>query len=57
VKGKKLKGPESYKDVRGKVEKDYLIYLEKQWNDALKHKYKVEINEEVLKTVNNSGNN
>ena len=57
VMGKKLKGPESYKDVRGKVEKDYLIYLEKQWNDALKHKYKVEINEEVLKTVNNSGNN
>ena len=56
VMGKKLKAPESYKDVREKVLEDFLAFQEKRWNDALEHKYEVEINEEVLKTVNNSGN-
>ena len=56
VMGKKLKTPESYRDVRDKVLGDYLNFQKKHWNGALKHKYKVEINEEVLKTVNNSGN-
>ena len=56
VLGKKLKAPESYRDVCDRVLEDYLNFQEKSWNDALKHKYKVEINEEVLKTVNNSGN-
>ena len=56
VMGKKLKVPDSYKDVRDKVVKDYLDYQDRHWNDVVKHKYKVEINEEVLKTVNNSGN-
>ena len=56
VMGKKLKVPDSYKDVRDKVVKDYLDYQDRRWNDVVKHKYKVEINEEVLKTVNNSGN-
>ena len=56
VMGKKLKAPESYKDVREKVLEDYLDFQEKCWNDAIEHKYEVEINEEVLKTVNNSGN-
>ena len=57
VMGKKLKAPDSYNDVRGKVVKDYLDFQERSWNDVIKHKYKVEINEEVLKTVNNSRNN
>ena len=56
VMGKKLKVPDSYKDVRDKVVKDYLDYQDRHWNDVVKHKYKVEINEEVLKTVNNSRN-
>ena len=56
VMGKKLKAPESYNDVRDRVLEGYLEYQENRWVDALKHKYKVELNEEVLKTVNNSGN-
>ena len=56
VMGKKLKAPESYNDVRDRVLKGYLESQENRWVDALKHKYKVELNEEVLKTVNNSGN-
>lgn len=52
--GKLLKnGPESYKDVRGPVTADYQNYLEENWIKELRDKYKVEINQEVLKTVNN----
>lgn len=57
VMGKKLKGPESYRDVEERVREDYLKSQEKTWIDVVKQKYKVEINEEVLKTVNNSRNN
>lgn len=57
VMGKKLKGPETYHDVRDKVKEDCLKSKEKAWIDVVKQKYKVEINEEVLKTVNNSGSN
>ena len=56
--GKKLKkGPESYEDVRETVVKDYLAVCEDAWLKDLKRKYKVEINQEVLKTVNNNGSN
>ena len=56
--GKKLKkGPESYEDVRETVVKDYLSVCEDAWLKDLKRKYKVEINQEVLKTVNNNGSN
>lgn len=52
--GKVLKkGPETYKEVRGPVTADYQNYLESAWIKELRGKYKVEINEEVLKTVNN----
>lgn len=52
--GKLLKkGPETYKDVRGPVTADYQNYLETAWIKELRDLYKVEINEEVLKTVNN----
>lgn len=52
--GKKLKkGPESYKDVRGPVTADYQNYLESNWIKELRNQFKVEINQEVLKTVNN----
>lgn len=52
VTGKMLKfTPEDYTDVRGLVTADYQEYLEKEWITALRAKYKVEINQEVLKTV------
>ena len=52
--GKLLKnGPESYKDVRGPVTADYQNYLEADWIKELRDKYKVEINQQILKTVNN----
>ena len=53
VSGKLLKKlPESYTDVRGQVTADYQTYLEKVWVESLNKKYPVEINEDVLKTVN-----
>jgi len=55
--GDKLKkGPESYRDVREKVEIDARNELETAQINGLRQKYRVEINEEVLKTVNNEGN-
>lgn len=54
VYGKLLKkGPEEYTDVRGLVTADYQDLLEKNWVDELRKKYKVEVNKDVLKTVNN----
>ena len=44
-------GPETYTDVRGVVTADYQDYLEKEWITALRKKYPVEIDENVLKTV------
>ena len=51
--GKKVKRPETYKDIFDLVVSDYKKYLERSWISDLKAKYKVEINQEVLKTVNN----
>lgn len=54
VYGKTLKKkPESYTDVLGLVTADYQNQLETQWISDLRGKYNVEINQEVLKTVNN----
>jgi len=53
VYGKLLKkGPEDYTDVRGLVVADYQTELEQQWVEELRRKYAVEVDEEVLKTVN-----
>lgn len=50
--GKNLKySPEDYSDVRGLVTADYQEYLEKEWIAALRKKYPVEIDQNVLKTV------
>lgn len=57
VMGKKVKGPESWTDVREKVVQDCTRWRERNRKDVLEQKYKVEIKEEVLKTVNNSRNN
>lgn len=47
------KKPETYKDVSGLVVNDYQQYLEKEWLKNLHKKYKVEVYQDVLKTVNN----
>ena len=58
VMGKKLKkGTESYEDVKDAVIKDNQAVYQEAWLKDLKRKYKVEINQEVLKTVNNNGSN
>ena len=52
--GKKLKkGPESYRDVQRQVEDDYKAFRRSEEIAGWLRKYKVEINQEVLKTVNN----
>ena len=52
--GKKLKkGPDSYMDVYRQVENDYKSFRETEEEGKRLKKYKVEINQEVLKTVNN----
>lgn len=52
VYGKKLKAPEEYQDVRGQVVADYQEQLEKDWVADLRKRYKVTVDEAVLKTVN-----
>ena len=49
VMGKKVKGPDSWTDVRESVLLDYTRWQEKSRKDVLEQKYKVEIKEEVLK--------
>lgn len=54
--GKRLKkGPENYTDVQDEVLNDYLAEINRQRLEELLGKYSVEINQEVLKTVNYSG--
>lgn len=48
-----LEKPESYKDVKGTVVSDYQRHIEEQWVKSLRKKYKVEVFDKVLKTVNN----
>jgi peptidyl-prolyl cis-trans isomerase SurA len=53
VVGKKLKKyPENYNDVRAQVVADYQQMLETEWVTALRSHYPVQINQEILKTVN-----
>jgi peptidyl-prolyl cis-trans isomerase SurA len=51
--GKKKKVPDNYKDVIDKLSTDYRNYLQQEWAEHLRAVAKVEISEEVLKTVNN----
>ncbi len=53
VMGKKVKGPDDYKEVGEQLLSDYQNYLEQRWVTSLRASSKVEINQEVLKTVNN----
>ena len=53
VYGKKLKKyPEGYNDVRDQVVADYQKMLEAEWVASLRSRYPVQINQEILKTVN-----
>lgn len=52
VLGKKLKRPDSYLDVRQQVIEDLQDYLESEWVESLRNRYQVEVNQEVLKSVN-----
>ena len=57
VMGKRLKkGPKTFHDVRWKVENDCLLAKKKDELETFMRKYKVEIDKEVLKTVNRAGN-
>lgn len=52
VYGQKLKAPKEMTDVKAQVLADYQDALEKEWVEGLRRKYAVEIDKEVLKTVN-----
>ena len=52
VYGKKISAPETVDDVRQQVISDYQEALEKRWVEALRKRYRVEIDENVLQTVN-----
>lgn len=52
VYGKKISAPETVDDVRQQVISDYQEALEKYWVEALRKRYRVEIDENVLQTVN-----
>lgn len=57
VLGKRLKGPEAYTDVRHAVLEDFRMAQEENRLGDLRKRFAVEINPEVLKTVNCSGSN
>lgn len=52
VVGKVIEAPETFEDVKGDVANDYNKYKEEKWLKKLRKKYSVEIDKEVLKTVN-----
>ena len=47
------KGPKFWTDVNAQVVQDYQALKEREFVDELRRRYPVEINKEVLKTVNN----
>ena len=52
VYGKKISAPETVDDVRQQVISDYQEALEKRWVERLRKLYRIEIDENVLQTVN-----
>lgn len=57
VLGKRLKGPEVYTDVCHEVLEDFRMAQEEVRLGDLRKRFAVEINPEILKTVNSSGSN
>ncbi len=44
--------PSDYTDVKGQVVSDYQTYLDKQWIQEMRKKSVIEVNEDILKTIN-----
>ena len=44
-------GPKAFEETKGRVMSDYQTFVEKQWMDQLRAKYKVEINDKTLKRI------
>lgn len=56
VLGKRLKkGPEDFQDVHDEVQRDYRLWMERTQMEELKRGFRIEINQDILKTVNCSG--
>lgn len=51
VEGKLISTPETLEDVKGQVITEYQTILENEWLKSLHEKYKVEINEDVLRSL------
>ena len=43
--------PKTLAEAKGLITADYQAFLEEQWINGLREKYKVEINQEVYKTI------
>ncbi len=52
VKGVRSPEPKKLDEARGQITSDYQEYLEAEWLKALKAKYPVTVNQEVLKQIN-----
>lgn len=50
--GKKLKKPQSWKDVKSLLINDYQEVLEKDWVESLRNTYTFSVDKEVAKTIN-----
>lgn len=44
-------GPKEFDEIKGRVLSDYQTYVEKTWMDGLRAKYKVEVNQKILKRL------
>lgn len=51
VVGDYIDTPQDYTDVQNAVEIDYQEFLDKEWNIYLKNKYKIEIDQSVIDTI------
>lgn len=51
VLGQFITSPQDFTDVKAQVERDYQLDLETKWTAYLKKKYKVEINQAVIKDI------
>jgi len=51
IKGLVAPEPKSLSEARGLITADYQNYLEKEWIQALKAKYAVKVNKDVLSTI------
>lgn len=49
--GKLITAPETYKDDKARVENDYQSLLEKEWTNSLRQKYKVKINNDIIRDL------